>query len=307
METSSMRLFLEVARVGSFAEAARRLDKDPSTVSRGIQQLEASLGARLFQRTTRRLALTDAGMRALQRLEPVVEEVDALLEELADPSPSGTVVITASVAFGQTCIAPLLPQFLAQYPAVGLDLRFTDNNLDLVGDGVDIALRLSGAVDSNYVGRKLKHTAYGVYASPAWLRDHPRPDSPLGLASVDVVTMDLPGHREQWHFRSANGEEMSIDLLSRVKVSTALTLREAAVVGIGPALLADWLAADAVSAGQLVPMFPEHDASANDFDTALWMLYPSRRLIPQRTRAAIAFFTKALAEASADSPLDTPV
>ncbi len=297
MNVEELEAFVTVAREGSFASAARRLERDPSVVSRAIAQLERKLRVRLFQRTTRRLTLTEAGRQALARIEPLVEELTALPAALSDAEgePEGPLVITASVAFGQTCVMPLLTEFLARYPGISLNLQFTDRQLDLVADGVDIALRLGPGVDGSFVGRRLRYVRYRLCASPAWLAREGRPDVPTDKLGEVALSMDLDAYRERWHFRKESGEQVSVRLSPRLLTSSALTLRDAALAGLGPALLADWLVADGLSEGTLVDLFPEWEVSAGNFDAGLWMLYPSRKFVPRRTRVAIDYLGEALA------------
>lgn len=296
MNTEELSIFVVVVREGSFAAAARRLARNPSAISRSIAQLERRLGARLFQRTTRRLTLTEAGRRALARIEPLVEELDALPSVLSDQDrePEGTLVITTSVAFGQLRIVPLIADFLSRYPAIVLDLKFTDKQLDLVADGIDIGLRLGASLDGSFVGRRLRDTRYHVCASPAWLASNdyaPEPDAASGQAAL---CMDLPGYRERWHLRRPSGERKSIEVVPRLLSTSALTLRDAALAGLGPALLADWLVSDVLEDGSLVDLYPDWEASAGNFDTGLWLLYPSRKFVPRRTRVAIDYLSDAL-------------
>lgn len=295
MNIDELSSFVTVVREGSFAAAARRLARDPSAISRSIANLERKLDARLFQRTTRRLTLTEAGRQALARIEPLVEELEALPKALSDShgEPGGTLAITASVAFGQVCVMPLVAEFLTLYPRISLELKFTDQQLDLVADGVDIALRLGSRLDGNFIGRRLRDTHYRVCASPTWVASHSLPSVPDARLGEEALSMDLPGYRERWHFRRGNSCRESVKILPRLLTTSALTLRDAALAGLGPALLADWLAADALAEGTLVDLFPDWEVSAGNFDTGLWLMYPSRRFVPRRTRLAIDFLCAA--------------
>lgn len=155
-----MRMFVEVARRGSFAAAARDRDVDPSSVSRAVALLEEELGVRLFQRTTRRVALTEAGEIYLARVTALVDELDFARDEARGVStgPVGTLRLTASVAFGNTCLVPLLPEFRERYPGVKLELLLTDTVLDLVAERVDLAIRLGRRFDADFIATKLFDT-----------------------------------------------------------------------------------------------------------------------------------------------------
>ena len=193
MDIETLRLFIQVARRGSFATVAGNRCTDQSSVSRTIAALEDELQVRLLQRSTRQMTLTEAGAAYLARLEPLIEDLDHARDEAlaASARPIGTIRLTASVAFGQKCIAPLLPKLRESCPDLGIDLILTDANLDLVSAGVDLAIRLSPARDSSLVGTKLIETRYRVCASPAYLancRKHGRGlEKPEDLADHNCI------------------------------------------------------------------------------------------------------------------------
>jgi DNA-binding transcriptional LysR family regulator len=295
MDTDDLALFVEVARLGGFAAAARARGVDASSVSRAIAGLEARLGARLFQRTTRRMSLTEAGATTLARVQPLVEELGRLGAELRDApaAPRGLLRLTASVSFGQTCILPLLPDFRARHPEVALDCLFTDATLDLVAERIDLAVRLAPAVEGDLVAAKLIDTRYRVVASPAYLAAAPlaRPDE---LAGRSCLLFALRDFRTRWLFRDAAGREQAVAVSGDLTLSPAGALREAAIAGLGPALLPDWLVGDDLAAGRLVDPFTGWRAAATTFDTAAWLVYPSRAFLPAKTRAMIGFLRDAL-------------
>ena len=296
MDVTSLRLFCEVARLGSFAAAARQGDVDPSSVSRTIALLEQELGVRLFQRTTRRLSLTEAGDLYLRRVEAIVDELDRARDEAQAVSiePSGTLRLTTSVAFGQICIVPLIAVFRARFPDLKLELVMTDANLDLVANRVDLAVRLGPSLDGDLVATKLMDTRYRVCAAPSYLRQAPALRTPDDLTRHRCVLFTFPEFRSRWLFRGGGGvSEVAVD--GDVLISNALALREAALAGIGPALLADWLIRDALAAGTLVDLFPQHEVAATSFETAAWLLYPSRAFLPNKVRVAIDFLKAHLA------------
>lgn len=297
MDTHFLTVFVEVARNGGFAPAARRLNLDPSAVSRAIAALEKDLGARLFQRTTRRVALTDAGTRFLARVEPVLAELEGAENELRalETRPKGALTLSASVAFGETCVMPHIPAFLQQYPDIDLTLRFTDRNVDLVADRVDLALRLAPAVTGDVVTAKLMQTRYRVCAAPGYLENAPVPAKPEDLSTHRCLCFDLPGFDARWLFRKGAGSPVKeVPVTPRLRISGAISLRDAARAGLGPALLADWLVAEDIRGGRLVDLFPTHQVAATTFDTAVWLIYPSRAFLPRKTRVMIDFLRERL-------------
>lgn len=287
----SVRLALEVERQGSFVGAARAMDLEPSQVSRLIARLESDLGFRLFQRSTRRLATTEAGAAYLARAGALLEGFDHARDEARalNAEPEGVLRLTASVAFGATWIVPLLGDFRAKYPKVGLDLLFTDASLDLVAERVDLAVRLAPMVRADVISSKLMDTRYRVVASPSWVAATGGLDSPDALSRQKCLLFDLPGYRKTWRFRDRRGGIEEIAVSGDMTFSSAFALFAAAKLGLGPALLPDWLTRADLMAHTLVDLLPEHEASAADFDSAAWLLYPSRAYLPLKVRIMIDF------------------
>src|SRR5580658_5183154 len=291
MDAGQARLLIDIAQRGSFAEVARERSVDPSWVSRMIASLETELGFRLFQRTTRRVALTEAGELYLRRIEAIADEFDQARDEAlaVATGPVGVLRMTTTVAFGEKVVVPLLPRFRAAFPRVALDIALSDINLDLIGDRIDLAIRLGAGVTGDLVVSKLMDTRYYVCASPAYLHRDGRPQTPEDLARSDCLLFALPGFRSRWTFRNAEGVLTEVPVMGGIVVSGALALRTLALAGAGPALLADWLVGEDIASGRLVDLFPDHQVTATTFETAVWLLYPSRSFLPQKVRAMIDF------------------
>jgi DNA-binding transcriptional LysR family regulator len=299
MQLDHLRTFVEVVRQGSFAGAARALNLDPSKVTRAVAALEGELGVRLLQRSTRQLALTAGGEAYLAQVAPLLTELDLATEQLRAGSGElrGRVRLTASVAFGQTVLVPLLPQWHRLHPGLELELLLTDAVTDLVTQRVDIALRLGPAVDSSLIGQRLCSVRFRVVASPGYLQQHGRPRLPADLAGCVCLRFALPGFRSAWQFRAGEGGAVQeVPVQGWLVASTALALRQAALDGLGPALLADWLVDADLQAGRLVDLFPALEATATRFDSAVWLLYTAREpQLPQRVRAVLALLRERLA------------
>ncbi len=291
MNTRLLNLFLAVVQHGGFAQAARSLDMDPSVVSRSIAGLEDELGVRLFQRTTRKVTLTEAGARFAARVEPLLTEFEQAREEVLsdDMLPKGKLRFSTSVAFGHVAVMPIIPKFLDQYPDIDLDLVFTDRNVDMVAENIDLAIRLGPSIEGDLIVSKLIDTQYRVCASPTYLRDTIEAKTPSDLEAHRCICFDLPAYRTSWSFRAPTGAESEVPIKPRLRISGALALREAALAGLGPALLADWLIGDDIAEGRLTDMFPGYQATATGFDTAAWLVYPSRTYLPRKTRILIDF------------------
>ncbi len=294
MDISTLRTLVDVMRRGSFAAVARAHDLDPSSISRSIAALEDEIGFKLFQRTTRRLAPTEAGALYFERIQPLVEELDRARLEAVDlaSAPAGNLRVTASVSFGQKCLAPLLPALRESYPALSIELILSDSVLDLIEERIDVAIRLGPPADSSLIGTQLMRTRYRVCASPAYLKQHAAMKEPADLADRDCLLFPLRGFRNRWRFRSKDGALLEVPVKGKVVISSALALHRAALDGLGPVLLADWLLDDDIARGALVDLFPQHHVTATDFDTAAWILYPSRGYVPLKLRAFIDFLKR---------------
>lgn len=292
MNTSDLSIFQDVARAGSFSAVARSRQIDPSNISRAISGLEAALGIRLFERTTRRMTLTEAGARYLEGVAPILAELERVTAAARDskPKPDGTLRLTASVSFGQERIVPLLPRFRALYPDLRLECSFTDTNLDLISDRIDLAIRLGPDVSGDVIRTKLMDTSYHLVASPDYLHTAPPLEKPADLALHRCVLFPLPEFTNSWVFEDPSGAQTRQDVQGDLVVSPAAALRDACRAGAGPALLADWLIKDDIAQGRLQKCLPSYRVTATRFDTAAWLVYPSRSFLPQKVRVAIDFF-----------------
>ena len=212
MDTRRLQTFVTVVQHGSFAAAARHLALAASAVTRQIAALEHELGVRLMQRTTRRLSLTAAGTAYYERVRTLLEELERAGEAVRDSTgqATGIVRVTASVAYGQTVLVPLLPALHDAHPLLQVDLRLSDPAIDLVAERIDVAVRLGPAIDSSLVGVRLRPVRSRVCASPDYLKRHGRPRMPAELSERDCLRFPLPGFRSAWRFRSRDGAEQSV-------------------------------------------------------------------------------------------------
>jgi DNA-binding transcriptional LysR family regulator len=298
MDTEQLKTFVEVVRLGSFAAAARELATDPSAVTRAVAALEKDLGVRLLERTTRRLALTKAGTAYHENVRGLLKGLQRASDEARDLAgqPEGVVRVTASVTYGYTVLVPMLMALRKAYPGLEIDLLLTEQVIDLVAEQVDVALRLRQVVDSSLVGVRLARIRYHVCASPAYLERHGAPLTPTDLAMHDCIRCPVLGYRRQWRFRDALGAIDAVDVAGSLMMSNSLAIHRAALEGLGPALLADWLVGTDLAAGRLIDLFPAHEATPTDFDNAIWLLHTSRSYIPHRVRAFVDFIKNQHAE-----------
>ncbi|TQV75831.1 LysR family transcriptional regulator [Denitrobaculum tricleocarpae] len=295
MNLTHLQIFLDVVRLGSFAAVARRQDTDPSSISRQIAAIEAELGVRLFERTTRRLVLTEAGQLTFDRIQAPMEEIGEIRELARDvvAVPQGNLRVSTSVAFGERWLMPRLPAFRGAYPKIRLELILSDETTDLVADKIDLAIRLGARPSGPYVASKLLTTRYHLVASPAYLEKAGWPATPAEIPAHETIAFPFPGFRSQWKFRSARGRVQKIEIEPSLIVSNALALRRAALEGLGVALLSDWTIQADLAAGRLIDLFGGQEVTATDFGTAAWILYPSRSYVPAKTRCLIDYLKSA--------------
>ncbi len=295
MDIRDLFLLRDVMQAGSFAAAARTRDIDPSLVSRTVSRLEAELGLRLFFRTTRQVVPTEAGRQFLDQAIAHAEGIEQARQSSLDLSSGveGHLRLTASVGFMQVCILPLVPAFRALYPRLDLSLIANDATLDLAAEAIDLAIRLSPRPEGDLVVSKLFDVRFRVVASPDWVARNPL-SAPGELSLTDCITYALPGYRSRWLFRDKTGAEEVVEIKARLSASSSLAVRELVLAGQGPALMADWSVVDALASGQLVDLFPDVEATATGFTSAAWLVYPSRRFLPAKTRLAVDFLREKL-------------
>ena len=310
MEVATLRAFVEVMRRGSFAAVARDRGVAASSVSRAIAALEDELGIRLFQRSTRRLAPTEAGSLYFERIEPIVVELERARLMAADMGdrPTGTLRVTAPVSFAQLNLVPLMPELGERYPDLILELLLTDRQVDLVAERIDVALRLGRLSDSALVARRLCPMVSVVCASPGYLSRRGRPRAPGDLPDHDCLLFPMPGWSTRWRFRDSQGRISEAPVNARLTISNALALGQCALAGMGLSLLPRWIIGRELYDGSLVDVFPDHEVTATDFDTAAWLLYPSRSYLPLKVRAFVDFLEQTFHRgAPGESPTRWPI
>ncbi|MBE9031992.1 LysR family transcriptional regulator [filamentous cyanobacterium LEGE 11480] len=300
MDISVLQLYVDVVQQGSFAAVARAHNIDPSSVSRAIAKLEAELGIRLLQRTTRQLSPTEAGMAYFERIEPLMQEMQQAIAIASEVTGQlqGVLRVTASVAFGLQRIVPLLPEFEQTYPKLTVELLLTDTNLDLVAERVDLAVRLGLLQDSTLIGQRLMQTHYFVCASPSYIAKQGAPAQPIDITAHNCLLFPLAGFRSRWRFRDSQGETVTVAVQGNTVISNAIGLQQCVIAGMGIALLPNWLIQADLHSGRLVNLFPDYGVTATDFDTAAWLVYPSRAYVPSKVRIFIDFLRRSLANSS---------
>ncbi|WP_298362318.1 LysR family transcriptional regulator [uncultured Litoreibacter sp.] len=292
MNLSSLQTVLAVERMGTIVGAADMMNMDASNVSRIVAAVEHEIGLRLFDRTTRRLRITEAGERYLTRIGPLLDELEAAREEAHQTAvePQGHLRLTSSVAFAIEKIVPLLPAFQDAYPQITVELLPSDANLSLLDQGLDLAVRLAAAPKGDLISTRVLSTRYRVVASPAYVERTGTLRTPEDLSDRNCLRFALPDFRSRWLFRVGADEPVrEVEVGGSILISNALALRDAARKGMGAALLADWLIDRDLEDGKLVDLLPTWDCTATEFDTGAFILYPSRTYLPQKNRVMIDF------------------
>lgn len=293
LDLNDIALFVQVVRHGSFAEAGRRLGLPPNTLSRRIQQLEARLGTRLMQRSTRKLTLTGAGQAFHERcagaVDGLVEAGEALIT--GSQEPSGLVRVAATADFFDFFPIEWVAEFLAAHPRVRVEFVLSDARADLIAERIDVAFRGGAQPDSGYVGRKLLGPRTdGMVASPAYVAARGAPATLSDLAQHDCVIAAHPSGRATWRMAGPDGAEEEVQVGGRFSANTAQALRRAAVAGLGIALLPPAMGRIDVAAGRLVPVLPQYRRTGQ----GLTVLYPSRKQLPLAVSAFIAMVSQRL-------------
>ena len=294
METlANLESFVRSAETGSFSAAGRRLALTPAAVSRNVAMLERNLGVRLFQRSTRKLTLTEAGERFLASIGGNLDALQAAIAAMSNQhgEPAGVLKVSLAPSFGMAYVLPLLPDFLKRYPAIRPEWHFENRAIDLIAEGFDAAIGGGFELTPGLVSRALAPAHVVAVASPAYLRERTLPADPSMLNVMDGIVMrsGRTGRTRQWTMRDAAGNEVAATMPERIVVSDPAAMREAALLGLGVTLLAVPDVLPWIERGELVRLLPRWYADAG----AISLYYPTRTLIPTKTRVFIEYVVKA--------------
>ena len=297
METlANLESFVRSAEHGSFSEAARRMSLTPAAVSRNVAMLERNLGVRLFHRSTRRLTLTEAGENFRQSITGNLEGIQAAIAALAtdDGQPSGTLKVSLPPNFGTMHILPLLPGFRERYPRIRPEWHFENRPVDLIAEGYDAAIGGGFDLSPGLVARTLAPAHVVAVVSPAYLLGRTVPTDPSGFHTLDGIVMRSlsTGRVRHWTMRDASGHEVAEPLAETIVVNDPMAMREAAILGLGVAMLAVPDVLPALKSGHLVRLCPRWYADAG----AISLYYGSRALLPAKTRAFVDWISSAFKE-----------
>ncbi|MGX9391448.1 LysR family transcriptional regulator [Nitrobacteraceae bacterium UC4446_H13] len=291
----ALAIFAKVVELRSFAAAATELALSKATVSKAVGRLEERLGARLFNRTSRRLALTDAGRTLAVRAAQLLADGEAAENEALAQSaaPRGLVRLAVPMTFGVKVLAPLLPDFLTQYPDVAVDMHLSDAMVDLIGEGFDIGVRIASLPDSSLVARRLCAMPRHTVAAPSYLERYGRPTHPMHLAQHRCFAYAYLSTPNVWHFTNAAGEEATVRPSGQLRVNNGEAVLPALIAGLGIADLPDFIVGDAIAAGQVEVILKDWKQT----EGAVHLVMPPGGPRPARVEALIAFLADRLAPA----------
>lgn len=288
-DLNDMIFFAEVVERGGFAAAGRALGIPKSRLSRRISELETSLGVRLLQRTTRRLSLTEVGEAYLRHCQALRESAQAASDTIAQVQtvPRGTIRVSCPVTLAQTVLAELLPRFLAKHPLVRVDMTVVNRAVNLVEEGMDVALRVRPSVDDSgsMVVKRLDMATQILVASPDLLIRQGTPQTLDDLAAMDSVAMSAPDGRATWHLVGPNGEREVVQHSPRYVADDLLTLKFAAMAGTGICWLPDYMCHEEMRARRLVRVLPDWAP----LPAIVHAVFPSRRGLSPAVRAFLDF------------------
>ena len=288
----AMRTFVRVVQTGNFSAAAREQHSSQANVSKRVAALESLLGVKLLTRSSRELSLTEMGSEYYEKCLAILAELDeadaAVRSQTA--SPKGTLRIAAPVAFARLVLAPLMKSFIAQYPEIRVDLAASDAHVDLIAQGMDIAIRGRKLEDSSLVARHLFDNPMLLVASPDYLAQYGTPTTPQELKHHECIVYSLLSSINVWHF-TRQGQQISVPVKGRFQSSNGDTNLEVALSGLGIVQLPIWMVDEHLKTGRLQRILADYDANPVPFNA----IYPQTRYVPLKVRCFIDFLKKALA------------
>jgi len=292
---AAIQVFAQVVESGSFAKAADRLGLSTSAASRQVADLESHLQTRLLNRTTRRVSLTESGQQFYERAVQLMTDLAEAEQEASSAAvvPRGTIRLTTSVNFGVRHVAPAIAEFLERYPDVRFDVSLSDRVVDLVEEGLDLAIRIGAPVADNLVARKLGETRMVPCASPGYLAKHAAPKTPEDLAHHNCFTYEYVSPRHVWRFRDRSGAEHAVRVAGRLHSNNGDLLAEVAARDGGIVFEPAFIVGPEVRAGRLVPLLQDFVPPP----VPIYALYPSRKHLSAKVRRFVEFLIERFSSA----------
>ena len=285
----SMAVFRRVVEAKNFSAVARETNMSQSTVSKHIAALEERLGTKLLNRSTRSLKLTEAGKEYYHHCIRILndfQEAEASVGK-GKIKPTGTLRISTSATFGRSYLLPHLKEFFETYPDINIELLFDDDYVDLVKEGIDLAIRIGPLADSTLIARKIGSSPRVVVASPEYLVKHGRPRKPADLIKHSCLVYTLQKSPDLWYFNSTQEGDESIRVSGRLKASSPDAVCDATIKGLGISIVCEWHAREYIKTGALNVILPDYRPTTYDIHA----VYPERRFVPQKVKRMIEFLT----------------
>jgi DNA-binding transcriptional LysR family regulator len=290
---SQLRCFVRSAELGSFSRAAQEAGVKPSSVSRAITELETHLRAALFNRSTRRLHLTEVGNAFLLRARRILDDLDDAYSDTAalNTRPAGLLRLNVPGSFGRLHVVPFLPIFAEKYPDIKLDVTFTDEIVDIIQTGTDLAIRTGALPDSRLIARKLATHKRVLCASPGFVAAHGPIASPAELTRCPAILFSLQPN-DRWILLDRDNRREDIVCTGWYRANDSEALLAATQSGFGIGLLPTWLIGDALRAGRLVRLLPEYEAMFALGERFVWAVYPPKKVVAPKVRVFIDGFSE---------------
>ncbi|MGE4239832.1 LysR substrate-binding domain-containing protein [Ramlibacter sp.] len=292
-DLASLRIFARVVELQSFSEAARRMGITPSTVSKHISALEEQFGTRLVNRTTRRLSITDAGTRLYQTYRRVIGELQDVRDELAaiDSEPKGHLRVSLPISLGARKIAPALPDFLKRYPAITLGIDLSPTRVDLLGEDIELAVRIADRLPDGAVALRLAPYRRVFCAAPSYLAERGVPRTPEDIESHDCLVVPVASGGMTWTLNSPEGV-VSVPVKGRMVVNHGDAIYDAAIAGLGLSMQPRWRVQEALADGRLVEVLQEYIGPK----LWIWAVLARRGAMPSKVNAFVEFLRATLAD-----------
>jgi DNA-binding transcriptional LysR family regulator len=289
-EMITNRAFLQVAESGSFSAASIKLDVSVATVARQVNSLEALLGVKLMNRSTRALSLTEAGTLYCERIRDLMGDLDALKREVASyqRDVKGLLRVHLRRSVGSQVIAPVLPDFLKANPDVKLEVTLTDERADLVALGIDVAVWLGELQESRLIARKLSPGNRVICCSPAYAETHGLPKTPQELSQHNCIVYLAKSYDSSWRL-TAGGKTTTVDVSGNLKSESSAVLMVSALDGLGLVMVQESMVRKAIASGELLNVFPSFQVSSTNTNVGLYAVYSGRKKLSPKTRAFIDF------------------
>jgi len=292
---TDVAVFVRVVACNSFTRAADELELSRAVVSKYVARLEERLGVRLLNRTTRRLALTEAGAELFEASRGALERIDEAEERVArlQREPQGRLKVNAPMSFGILQLSRVLPDFLARHPRIHVDLVMDDRLVDFLADGFDVGIRIVELPDSSLVAKKVAPCPVVACAAPAYLAEQGEPATPEDLATQECILYRYSAGANVWRFTAAGGRDIAVAVSGRLRMNNGIAMKEAALRGFGIILLPTFYVEQELRDGTLRRVLPHYRVP----DLGMYAVYPQRIFVPPKVRAFVEFLSRSFGRA----------